>query len=261
MSGNSQAVSIVVPTYREAANIPALVRRVFAAVAETGLEAELIFVDDDSRDGTIEAVDALSDEYPVRLITRVGERGLSSAVLAGFAEARFDRFVVLDADLQHPPEIIPDLLAPLDDDACDFVLGTRYAGAGEIVEEWPWHRRLTSLVAKWMARPLTPLSDPLSGCFALPRRVWERADELNPIGYKIALELYVKGRCRNPAEVAIRFGTRQAGESKLTGGEILRYVQHLAMLYSHRYPWLTGTLLAGAIALAFWLALRFLTPC
>jgi dolichol-phosphate mannosyltransferase len=255
----SKAASIVVPTYREAENIPTLVKRVFAAVGDAGIEAEMIIVDDDSRDGTADVVATLADRYPVRLITRTDERGLSSAVLRGFSEASFDRFVVLDADLQHPPEIVPALLARLDEKPCDFVSATRYAGSGGIVEDWPWHRRVTSLVAKWMARSLTPLSDPLSGCFALPRHVWERADRLNPIGYKIALELYVKGRCHDPGEVPIRFETRKAGESKLTGAVMWRYVRHLATLYSYRFPWLPWVGVGALFVLAAWAAVAWMT--
>ncbi len=100
-----------------------------------------------------------------------------------------------------------------------------------------------------------PVSDPMSGFFALHRGVWERAEALNPIGYKIALELYVKGRCSNPAEVPIHFATRAAGKSKLTFREQVRYLLHLGRLYRFRFPLLTGVLLfvvvvgAGTIAL------------
>ncbi|MGD2109460.1 MAG: polyprenol monophosphomannose synthase [Phycisphaerae bacterium] len=248
--------SIVVPTYREALNIKPLVERTFAALHAAGREAELIIVDDDSRDGTVEAVAAASEAYPVQVLVRKEERGLSTAVLAGFRRAKNDRFVVLDADLQHPPEMIPTLLDRLDEEGCDFVIGTRYGGAGRIAQDWPVWRRLVSAVATGLARPLVPLSDPMSGFFALHRRTWEQARNVDPIGYKIALELYVKGGCRQPAEVPIEFEKRVAGASKLNMKEQIRYLRHLGRLYRFRFPMLTWILVlvmvllvAGAVLL------------
>ena len=229
--------SIIVPTFREAPNIAQLIERVFSALGKAGIEAELIIVDDDSQDGTAEIVDGLQGRWPVRLIVRTHERGLSSAVLAGLREAKSDRFVVMDADLQHPPESVPDLLRELDREGCDFVIGTRYAATGAIDEDWPLFRRIVSRVATLMARPLVPLSDPMSGFFALRRETWQQAAPLDPIGYKIALELYVKGRCRRPAEVPIRFAARAAGTTKLTFGEQVRYLRHLWRLYRFRFPY------------------------
>ncbi len=245
--------SIIVPTYREAPNIKPLVKRIFAATRAAGLEVELIIVDDDSRDGTEEIVHSLENDYSVRLILRRDDRGLSKAVLAGFAEAAYDRFVVLDADLQHPPEMIPVLLEALDRNDCDFAIGTRYATGGGIAEDWPFLRRLVSRTATLFARPLVPLSDPMSGFFALHRRTWERAVRLDPIGYKIALELYVKGGCRRPVEVPIEFAARTAGGSKLNMREQLRYLRHLWRLYRFRFPWLVPlvvVLLLVAVAAA-----------
>ncbi|MFQ5494675.1 MAG: polyprenol monophosphomannose synthase [Phycisphaerae bacterium] len=243
------AASIIVPTFHEAPNIRPLAERVFAAAAQAGRTVELILVDDDSRDGIDEAARALATKHPVRLIVRRGERGLSGAVLAGFAEARYDRLVVLDADLQHPPELIPTLLDRLDKGDADFVVATRYGPGGGVTAGWPWWRRLASRTATLLARPLAPLSDPMSGFFALRRETWRRADHLNPIGYKIGLELYVKAGCHRPAEVPIRFDTRRAGHSKLTLAEQVRYLRHLYRLYRFKYPYRTLlALLAAALA-------------
>ena len=250
MSTTSTGASIIVPTFREAPNIEPLVKRVFAAVRQAGIEAELIIVDDDSQDGTETIVQSLQSDYPVRLVVRHEERDLASAVLAGFREAKYDRFLVIDADLQHPPEMVPVLLERLDRDDCDFVSGTRYGRGGAIVEDWPWLRRLTSRAATKMARPLSPLSDPMSGFFALHRRTWEQAADLDPIGQKVGLELYVKGGCRRPAEVPIEFGTRSAGESKLTMHELVGYLRHLMRLYRFRFPWLVGLLVVILLAVA-----------
>ncbi len=244
-ASSSSAVSIIVPTFREAPNVKPLIERVFAALEGVECEAELILVDDDSRDGTEEIVENLKAEYPVRLMVRRDERGLSSAVLAGFGGARYDRFVVLDADLQHPPEMIPALLARLDTGDCDFVIGTRYGGEGAVAAEWPVLRRLGSRLATLLARPLMPLTDPMSGFFALRRETWERARKLSPIGYKIALELYVKGRCKHAAEIPIRFDCRVAGESKLGFAEQLHYLRHLFRLYRFRFPVLFWSVVVG----------------
>ncbi len=252
MANSLTNASIIVPTYREAENLRPLVERAFAALRAADITAEMIIVDDNSRDGTEDVVAALSAEYPVRLIVRRKERGLSSAVLAGFQEAQYGRLVVMDADLQHPPEVIPVLIRRFDEGDFDFVIGTRYGGGGGIAEDWPFHRRIVSRTATLLARPLVPLSDPMSGFFALRRERWEGAAPLDPIGYKIALELYVKGRCTRPAEVPICFAARTAGISKLSAAEQMRYLRHLGRLYRFKYPRLfrlvVGCVLVGLIA-------------
>lgn len=248
MQASHPPASIIVPTYMEQPNIRPLVERVFSSMSAAGIGAELIIVDDDSKDGTEETVTQLQSHHPVRIIARREERGLSRAVLAGFAVARHDRFVVLDGDLQHPPEMIPALLAHLEEDDCDFVIGTRYGAGGSVAEEWPMMRRLVSASATLLARPLAPLSDPMSGFFAIRRATWEGAAKLDPIGYKIALELYVKGGCTKPREVPIRFAARVAGTSKLSFAEQIRYIRHLAKLYRFRFPWVR--MLAWSVILA-----------
>lgn len=242
--------SIIVPTYREAPNIEPLVTRIFEATTQAGIGVELIIVDDDSQDGTEQIVERLREQYPVRLVVRRGERGLSGAVLAGFREAKFDQFIVLDADLQHPPEMVPQLSARLNQGDCDFVIGTRYSRNGSVAADWPIVRRLGSAVATLLARPLARLSDPMSGFFAIHRRTWEQAAPLDPIGYKIALELFVKGRCRRPAEVPITFASRTAGASKASFAEGRRYLRHLARLYRFRFPRLTAALGITVIVIA-----------
>lgn len=251
-------VSIIVPAYREAPNIAPLVTRSFAALRKAGMTGELIIVDDNSNDGTEAAVASLQAGHPVRLIVRRHERGLSSAVLRGFDEARNDIFVVLDADLQHPPELIPDLVRRLERGDCEFVMATRYGG-GAVSQEWPWYRRLGSLAATALARPMAPTTDPMSGFFALYRRTWQQAERLDPIGYKIALELIVKCRCRSLGEVPIEFSERTAGESKASAAEAVRYLRHLGRLYRFRFPGAYyGVLiaLAGWLVVAIWWAMR-----
>ena len=154
----------------------------------------VIFVDDDSLDGSEALVHTLSSTtYPlVRIITRTTERGLSSAVLAGFADADPSStcFVCMDADLQHPPEKVAELIKVCEQR--DFVIGTRYASTDSIDKDWPLYRRVISAGARMLARPLSPLSDPMTGFFALSRRVFESGGPYNPVGFKICLEMYVK---------------------------------------------------------------------
>ncbi|MCH7814027.1 MAG: glycosyltransferase, partial [Planctomycetes bacterium] len=181
-----------------------------------------------------EAVEELARRYRVRIVVRTGQRGLSSAVLRGFEESAGGVLVVMDADLQHPPECIPELVACITEDRADFVIGSRYVGLGAVDGDWPWHRRINSGVATWLARPLTKVRDPMSGFFALARETWQGAARLNPVGYKIGLELMVKARCRRCLEVPIAFADRHKGASKLTLGQQLRYLQHLLRLYRFR---------------------------
>lgn len=247
MSSGGPSVSVVVPTYREVENIEPLVDRLHRTLMNAGVAAEIVIVDDNSADGTEALVEQLASRYPVRLLVRRDERGLATAVLAGFAVATGSRFVVMDADLQHPPESVPELLARLDRGDCDFVCATRYAVGGGVGEHWPLGRRLASRFASLLARPLSPMTDPMSGFFALRREVWERAALPDPVGYKIGLELFVKGRCRTCGEVPIRFGERLAGTTKFGLREITRYLRHLWRLYCWRFPFATTVGMIGGL--------------
>ncbi len=125
---------------------------------------------------------------------------------------------------------------------------------GGLHADWPRLRQIGSRVATWLAAPLVPLTDPMSGFFAIRRTTWERAARLDPIGYKIALELYVKGGCSRPAEVPIRFAARAAGASKLSFRQQLQYLRHLGKLYRFRFPGVSVVafvmlLIAGAAAI------------
>lgn len=225
-------VSIVVPTYREAENLPHLVARIGALRESSELDVELLVMDDNSGDGTEAYFEHDGPEW-ARLIVRTKDRGLSPAVLDGLRAASHPTMVVMDADLSHPPEAIPEMIARLGEGA-DFVIGSRYVPGGSTDGEWGLFRWLNSKVATWLARPLTRAKDPMAGFFALRRSTFERATTLNPIGYKIGLELMVKCRCRRVDEVPIHFADRQHGESKLSFREQVRYLQHLLRLYTHR---------------------------
>jgi dolichol-phosphate mannosyltransferase len=235
-AGKECSVTIVIPTYRELENLRPLVIRISDAMSKAKESYEIIFVDDESHDGTDRVVAELSElRYPVRLITRMGERGLSSAVIRGFSEATGEAFVCLDADLSHPPEAIPAILECLGETGVDFVLGSRYVPGGSTDEHWGLLRWVNSKIATALARPLTSVEDPMSGFFAIRRTVYERAAPLNPVGYKIALELIVKCNCSIIREVPIRFAQRQFGESKLSLGERFNYLRHLSRLLRFKY--------------------------
>ena len=212
----------------------ALAGRVRAALAGTGIEWELILADDDSGDGSEAVVAELARTLPIRIETRRDPpRDLSRSVLFGIGRARFDRLVVMDADLSHPPERIADLLHALDGD-CDMVVGSRYTPAGVVDRAWsPW-RFLVSRVATALARPLTSCSDPMAGFFAIDRRALPEPDTLRPVGYKIALELMVRGRFR-VREVPIEFHDRNLGSSKMSWRQQLDFLRHLYRLYAFRH--------------------------
>jgi dolichol-phosphate mannosyltransferase len=140
----------------------------------------------------------------------------------------------MDADLSHPPAKIPDLLAALQAGA-EMAVGSRFAAGGTTDDAWGLFRWLNSRIATALARPLTPIADPMSGFFALRRSTFLAGRELNPVGYKIGLELLVKCRCQLVAEIPIHFTDRVLGESKLTLKEQLRYLQHLRRLYIFKY--------------------------
>lgn len=247
--------SIIVPAYKEAGNLDALNRRVFAAVEKNGFAkgtVELIVVDDNSRDGSVEVIEKLKGEgYNCQILVRTKERGLSSAVIHGFKNAKGKYFLVMDADLQHPPESVPQLLKAFDNqkETVEFVLGTRYGAGVAIDKDWPLHRRVISWGARMLARPLTPLSDPMSGFFGLRRDVFARGEkDVSAIGYKIALELFVKCRVKSFHEVGFSFAARTVGESKLTGKVIVHYLKHLKALYRFAYGiWLLVFLLVAIL--------------
>lgn len=240
-----RAVSVIVPTYREAGNLPTLIQRLGAVRAEHGLDLELVICDDDSKDGTEDVVRGAGQPW-VRLIVRKTNRGLSPAVIDGLNAAKHPRLVVMDADLSHPPEKIPELLAKLEGGA-DFVIGSRYVAGGSTDAEWGVLRWINSKVATLLARPFTTTQDPMSGFFAIDRATLDRAAELNPIGYKIGLELLVKARCQRVEEIPISFADRQVGESKLTIKEQLRYIQHLRRLLIFKHPTISYLLQFGVV--------------
>lgn len=223
-------VSVVIPTYREAANLAVLIPRVDRSLRAAGLRYEAIVVDDDSDDGTEQVCALLSREYPVRLILRRRERGLASAVIRGMTEAQGNLLVSLNADLSHPPEKIPELVAALADPGVDFAIGSRYVPGAVISEEWSFWRGVISRVATALARPLTAAKDPLSGFYALRSETFETASPYRGLGFKNGLELIVRGRCEQVVEIPITFSPRLHGASKMRPRHMAFYLIQVVLL-------------------------------
>ncbi|MEE9386592.1 MAG: glycosyltransferase family 2 protein [Nannocystaceae bacterium] len=232
-SPSPRKISIIVPTFREVESLPALIDRFTMLRATSGLDLEVWFMDDDSRDGS-EALVAARGEDWVHFVLRPEDRGLSQAVVDGMNRATGSIVICMDADLSHPPEVIPQMLAELDAGA-DFVLGSRYIHGGTTADDWGPLRWVNSRIATLLARPFTSVRDPMSGYFALRRGTFNTAQELSPIGYKIGLELIVKCRCRKVVEIPIHFSDREFGESKLTITQQLLYIRHLRRLAMFKY--------------------------
>ena len=232
------AVSIVVPTRNEASNIEPLVRRLDAAFEGSDYTWELIFVDD-SDDSTPDIVQQIANAngHRVSLIHRgPGQRegGLGGAVKRGFAMSSGEAVVVMDADLQHPPEVVPSLVAPVLSGKSDLVAGSRYGYWGSRDGLAGPLRHITALGCRWLAYRLVPesglLTDPMSGLFAINRSVVDGA-VLRPDGYKILLEVLAHGDWHTVLNVDYRFSERLSGQSKARVREGLVFLRHLSRLF------------------------------
>lgn len=230
------AFSLVIPTYKEAKNIPELTKRI-AAVDFAGRAFEVIMMDDNSEDGTKNIIADLQQVYPwLKLVTRTKDKGLSAAVIDGFTMARYPQLVCMDADLSHPPEKIPELLAALENDSADMVIGSRYIAGGSADGKWPIARKGISFVAAFAARSLLPINvqDPLSGFFAVKRDKCFSGGKLEAIGWKICLEIMIKANCKRIKEIPIHFSKRFEGYSKLNSKVIMSYLKQLRLLAAYK---------------------------
>jgi dolichol-phosphate mannosyltransferase len=230
MSSSPIRISLITPTYNEAENISLLAQEVFLVlegIAE--IDLELIVVDDNSPDGTGEIAEELCKKYPVQVVHRSGKLGLGSAVMEGFIRSDRDYLGVIDADLSHDPIVLPDLIRGLRD--YDLTIGSRYDAESK-VEKWPWYRKLISQTGVFFAQLLTGVQDPLAGYFFLRREVLGNMTLTSP-GYKILLEILVKGSYRNFLEVPFVFRNRQFSSSKLNVKEYYLFSKQL-LLFSLR---------------------------
>lgn len=227
-------ISIIIPTFKEAENIPVLIKKIDAAMKEAGLSYEAVIVDDDSNDGTIESVDNLKKNYNIKLKVRKNERGLSSAVIEGFKISTYKIIVVMDADLSHPPRKIPELVNPILDGSAEFAIGSRFVKGGS-ARHFNLYRKLNAWISKMLARPFAKVTDPMAGFFAFPKKIFKPDMVLNPLGFKIGLELLVKASPKNIVEIPIIFEERLYGESKLSVKEQVLYILHLKRLFEYKY--------------------------
>jgi dolichol-phosphate mannosyltransferase len=233
-------LGLVIPTLNEAENLPVLLSRLSSAVANAPVECEFIIVDDGSTDGTADVARACAIQDPrVRVFVRKGERGLAGAVIHGWAQTDADLLGVIDADLQHPPELLPELLAPVLSGG-DIAIASRYVSTnGNGLGEWNKFRIFVSRCSTLLATaPLRSrglsVKDPLSGYFVVRRECLE-ALQLQPEGFKILLEILVKGKIRNATEVPFRFATRHAGKSKADFKVALQYFTLLGKLSRYAF--------------------------
>jgi dolichol-phosphate mannosyltransferase len=238
--GRPLRLSLVIPTFNESKNIGTLVARLTEILdGPLGGSYELIVVDDDSKDRTWEAALELARTYStVRVIRRVGERGLSTAVIRGWQAARGEVLAVIDADLQHPPEVVARLVDEMGRGADLAVASRNVEGGG--VSNWSLGRRMLSRGAQLVGLMILPgvlgrVSDPMSGYFML-RRSAIAGVSLSPLGYKILIEVIGRGRIGRVAEVGYVFRERLEGESKVTWRLYVEYLRHLLRLRLAQIP-------------------------
>ena len=229
-----EKLALVIPTLCEAGNIGGLLDHVRSVLDPLEIPYEILVVDDDSRDGTGEVVSAIALEDPrVRLLVRKGERGLSGAVLYGWQRTDAAILGVMDADLQHPPELLPQLLSA----GRDLVIGSRYTPGGGL-GEWNPARKFISAAAVWVTWPIQRAGirakDPMSGFFLVRRHCLEQV-MFQPTGFKLLLDVLVRGRIQSIEEVPFIFGQRYRGASKANFKVAWEYARLLARLYAGRF--------------------------
>ncbi len=224
-----EKLSVVVPTYNEKGNVERLVQKIGDAL--DGIDYEIVFIDD-SRDETPEILEKLSKENPrVRYEHRVGETGLATAVIRGFRIAEGEILACMDADLQHPPEILRPMYAAIRSGA-DFCIPSRFIPGGND-GGLNLYRKFVSGTARWMGKIALPclrkVSDPTSGLFMFRKECISNAD-LQPVGWKIMVEVLAMSEYQTIVEIPYVFQDRESGESKLSGKVTMQYIEQLFML-------------------------------
>lgn len=226
--------ALVIPTLNEAGNIDKALSQVTEALRETRFEYEIMVVDDGSTDGTVEEVRAWSKrDARIRLLSRTGERGLAGAVLHGWSQSQAAFLGVMDADLQHPPRLLPELLKQAE--RGDIAIASRYVqGDGDAIKGWNPIRAAVSKLSTLAAVPLISkrhlrVTDPMSGFFILHRTCIEGVT-FQTSGFKLLLEVLVRGHIRKVREIPYHFGLRHAGHSKAGAAVAFHYLYLLSRL-------------------------------
>ncbi len=230
--GSENRFSLVVPTLNEAGNIDSVIAALTDALSGTQVEYEIVVVDDGSTDGTVEQVREWTKRDPrIRFFSRVGERGLAGAVLYGWSQSRANLLGVMDADLQHPPDLLPELLKEAE--RADIAIASRYA-QNHGTKGWNPLRAAVSRLSTLAAAPLINkknlrVTDPMSGFFVIHRRCIEGL-AFQTTGFKLLLEILVRGRIQIAREVPYHFGLRRSGRSKANATVALHYLHLLGRL-------------------------------
>ena len=224
--------ALIIPTLNEAENIDTILQAVSNALARTSTDYEIVVVDDGSTDRTVDNVrEWIKRDSRVRLLSRENERGLAGAVLHGWSQTRANLLGVIDADLQHPPELLPELLEAAG--AADIAIASRYA-ADHGTSGWNPIRALVSRLSTLAASPLIQkkglhVTDPMSGFFIVHRRCIDGLT-FQPSGFKLLLEVLVRGRIQKAREIPYHFGLRRAGTSKASAAVAFHYLHLLGRL-------------------------------
>jgi len=222
-------LSILLPVLNESDNLKILIPELHKVLRRE--KFEIIVIDDNSKDDTEKTIKNFKKKYNIKYLLRKDKKGLSSAVVDGISLAKGDLILVMDSDLSHPPEVIPQILKSIRE-GNDIVVASRYAKGGGVVK-WPLSRKWISVFATILAKPLVKVKDPLAGFFCFKRYVIEDS-KLSPIGFKILLEILVKGKYNKVAEIPYVFQNRFTGESKADFKIYLQYNLHLLRLYFYK---------------------------
>jgi dolichol-phosphate mannosyltransferase len=223
---------MVMPTYNESDRLAELTDALFTAAAEADLDLELIVVDDNSPDGTGQIADALAKTRRMQVVHRSGKLGLGTAVVAGFQAALADTVGVMDADFSHPPALVPKMMKVFHAADADVLVASRYIPGGS-TPNWPFKRRLLSRIGCLLARGLSPIRDAASGFFLIRRDIAQGVI-IKAGGFKICIELIVRGRPGRLVEIPYQFDDRELGESKMSMREAAGYLVQLKDLYLYR---------------------------
>ena len=222
-------ISIIIPTYNERENIELLIGKIKDQSNKINEELEIIIVDDNSPDGTWKMVQEMgTKDKRIRLVKRAGKLGLATAVLDGVKKASGDKIIVMDADLSHPAEKLPEFAEWLRE--VDLVIGSRNIRGGGS-DDWPIYRKIVSMGATFLANIVLGVweSDPMSGFFGVKKKIIENT-KFKAKGYKILLNILAYNKGIKIKEIPYMFKDRYAGETKLGSGEIVTYLKDLYSL-------------------------------
>ena len=258
-------LSVVIPTFNESYGIAKILRSLHSSLTELQIKFEIILVDDDSPDNTWEIAAELLEEIPeLTVIRRVGAKGLATAVICGWQYSNGRLLGVMDGDGQHPVEVVKDLFTVFSDKNNEVAIASRYLPHGGI-KKWSLSRRLLSRGAQTLGQLLLPgaigtINDPMSGFFIVKRSIITKT-ELDPVGYKILLEILARSQANKIQEVPYVFLERSSGKSKVALSHYSSYLRHLLRLRIQplrsralvRYLLVTAGALVLDAVIFFWL--------